>query len=78
MTREEAIAWLKIIDKTAVEEEVHDTMDTAIEALKQPEIIRCKDCCFYAISKQKRSWCKDMLRRIQPEDFCSRARRQDE
>ena len=44
----------------------------------QQEIIRCKDCCFYAISKEKRSWCKDMLRRIQPDDYCSRARRREE
>lgn len=71
MTREEAI------------KEINETLEPAfanyiIMALEQPEIIRCKDCCFYAISKEKRSWCKDMLRRIQPEDFCSHAKRREE
>jgi len=71
MTREEAI------------EEINKTFEPAfanyiIMALGKPEIIRCKDCCFYAISKEKRSWCKDMLRRIQPEDFCSHAIRREE
>ena len=77
MTREEAIYCLDHKD-IVTPTEFWTAVGMAIEALKQPEIIRCKDCCFYAISKEKRSWCKDMLRRIQPEDFCSHARRQEE
>lgn len=79
MTKEQAIKHIR----SRMELYIHTTQDNfalhrALEALEQPEIIRCKDCCFYAISKEKRSWCKDMLRRIQPEDFCSHARRREE
>ena len=83
MTREEAIKKLTRLKNEFLEEYIDfngttDAYNMAIEALKQPEIIKCKDCCFYAISKEKRSWCKDMLRRIQPEDFCSHAKRREE
>lgn len=78
MTREEAIKLLELLEKCATIEESKECCKLAIEALKQTEIVRCRDCCFYAISKQKRSWCKDMLRRIQPDDFCSRGRRREE
>ena len=80
MTREEAIAELKAQEEHLIDMSImgREAYHMAVEALEQPEIIKCKDCCFYAISKEKRSWCKDMLRRIQPEDFCSHARRREE
>lgn len=79
MTREEVINELiemcnYVNGNIEIRSKQYEALNMAIKALKQPEIIRCKDCCFYAISKEKRSWCKDMLRRIQPEDFCSHAR----
>lgn len=85
MTREEAIeeleqrlSTLRFVGGTYVDCVNGEALEMAVEALEHQEIIRCKDCCFYAISKEKRSWCKDMLRRIQPEDFCSHARRREE
>lgn len=83
MTREEAINELiemcnYINGNIEIRRKQYEALNIAIEALNQPEIIKCKDCCFYAISKEKRSWCKDMLRCIQPEDFCSHAKRREE
>lgn len=80
MTREKAIDVLEDYGRyeSFGDKNYSDAFAVAVEALEQPEIIRCKDCCFFAISKEKRSWCKDMLRRIQPEDFCSHARRREE
>lgn len=85
MTREEAAEQIYGLILSADDEDGPcifsdqiEALEIGIEALKQPEIIRCKDCCFFAISKEKRSWCKDMLRRIQPEDFCSHAIRREE
>lgn len=76
MTREEAIDFLKRMKWQADYVEMGDekgdeVIDMAIEALQQPEIIRCKDCQFYAISRQGKSWCKSSTRHIKPEDFCS-------
>ncbi len=85
MTREEAIAnikhavsWAKENDDRWCDSVEVGSLEMAIEALKQPEIIRCKDCQFYAISRQGKSWCKSSTRHIKPEDFCSRGWRREE
>ena len=44
MTREEAIETLEANYPDACFEQLRDAVDAAIFALKQPEIIRCKDC----------------------------------
>lgn len=44
MTREEAIATLQANYPDACYEQLRDAVDTAISSLKQPEIVRCKDC----------------------------------
>ena len=44
MTREEAIDVLKANYPDACFGQLRDAVDTAISALEQPEIIRCKDC----------------------------------
>lgn len=78
MTNNEIISRLRALYLVSEDPSDKEAILIAIKTLKQPEIIKCKDCCFYAISKEKRSWCKDMLRRIQPEDFCSHAKRREE
>jgi hypothetical protein len=50
----------------------------AIKALKQPEIILCKDCVNYAISRAKRPWCQSSTRRTEPDGFCSKGQRRNE
>jgi hypothetical protein len=78
MTNNEVISRLRALHLVSEDLSDKEAILIAIKTLKQSEIIKCKDCCFYAISKEKRSWCKDMLRRIQPEDFCSHAKRREE
>lgn len=78
MTREEAIAWLED------EKEYYETnllpendkgstaYQMAIEALKQPEIIRCRDCEYYPYCEICESDIHD------PNGFCSYAYRNKE
>lgn len=88
MTREEAINILWMYDvsfEPHPAEEVMHAIDMAIEALRQPEIVRCKDCKYLL---PKGSFCsKDMcgLRGMAHyrhvdihNDFCSRAERREE
>ena len=42
MTREEAIKFLKVWNP--IHPAKQEARDMAVEALKQPEIVRCKDC----------------------------------
>lgn len=44
MTREEAVETLMANYPDACFGQLRDAVDMAISALKQPEIIRCKDC----------------------------------
>ena len=50
MTREEAIKQLQFIREhmVPISSNYFDAFDMAAEALKQPEIVRCKDCKFYS------------------------------
>lgn len=41
---------------------------------EQPEIIRCKDCKYYASS----GWCEGIGTCVSSDDFCSRAERREE
>jgi hypothetical protein len=71
MTAEEAIATLKANYPDACYEQLREAVDRAIEALKQPEIIHCKDCKYasgdvYCHCKYANWW-------NNPYDYCSRA-----
>lgn len=46
MTREDAIDFLKANYPDSCYELLREAVDIAIESLEQPEIIKCKDCCF--------------------------------
>ena len=46
MTNEEAIEYIKLI-KTCDAKPINEALKMAIEALKQPQIIRCKDCKYW-------------------------------
>lgn len=47
MNREEAIETLKANYPDTCFEQLRDAVDTAISALKQPEIIHCKECIYW-------------------------------
>lgn len=50
MTRDEAIKILEQMQRGKIrdiEDYCFDAVDIAIEALEQPEIIRCNDCHYY-------------------------------
>lgn len=81
----EHLAWDRDIDRNPY----GDALNMAIEALKQPEIVRCKDCAYYNWDcvdapygmTQTICWCdlhydavNDNLA-ANPDDFCSRAER---
>ena len=44
MTREEAV---QIIEKMPISHECREFFGLALEALRQPEIVRCKDCKWF-------------------------------
>ena len=74
MTREETIATLKANYPDACFEQLRDAVDTAISVLKQPEIIRCKDCKYrgvgdYCVYGTRLAWV------TKSNDFCSKAER---
>lgn len=85
MTKKEAIAHLYTHSSTngsgqTTQAQHEEAKRMAIEALIQPEIIRCKDCekyrtMFCAID----IWTEDITIYIaKPDDFCSRAERREE
>lgn len=83
MTREEAIEILKANYPDACFEQLRDAVDMAISALKQPEIVRCKECIY--ASPNGKNGCKVYhfklyeTHEMNANDFCSRAeRRTDE
>lgn len=88
MTREKAIKILKpmldsFVDYANLTMKVEDdntvdALDMAIEALKQPEIIRCGECKYYKIDHPKANGyhCCYRCHNIFPmkeTDFCSKA-----
>ncbi len=52
-------------------------VDMAIEALKQPEIIRCTDCK-YAAKHGNVTWCDKLMCYGVDDWFCASARRKEE
>lgn len=79
MTREETIATLKANYPDACFEQLRDAVDTAISVLKQPEIIRCKDCKHHHRDNSGTYYCgrKDYGYGWGLNDFCSRSERQE-
>ena len=74
MTRKEAIETLKANYPDACFGQLRDAVDTAISALKQPEIIHCKDCKHWLDiddGRQKHRMCAD----IYGDWFCADAER---
>lgn len=56
-------------------------MNMAIEALQQPEIVRCKDCRFYTYHDNRAEplWCCDywVFEEPIPDGFCNFAERKE-
>ena len=79
MTREKAIIDLNalkfILDNDQYTDEIEEALDTAIPALQQPEIIRCKDCTRF----EKKRGCNlvEGLNIAKPDSFCSYAERRE-
>lgn len=44
MTKEDALFFLGRFRTKRINEKLYDALGVAIEALAQPEIVRCKDC----------------------------------
>lgn len=53
MTKEEAIETLKANYPDACFGQLRDAVDTAISALKQPEIIRCGQCKYAEVADKE-------------------------
>ena len=47
MTREEAIKSIELLNQFVVGREWNIALNMAIEALKEPEIVHCKDCKYW-------------------------------
>ena len=84
MTNEEAIKWLTSLQIFFKEDsEQYISLDMAIEALKQPQIIRCKDCkwsdWYTAGDGKKYCYCMETGVGGRTEnDYCSYAEREKE
>ena len=86
MTRDEAISRLHNImgfDYHYLPADDAEAMDMAIEALEQPEIIRCKECALCKEVGAGLFYCdsEDILpigSYVPPEGFCYFARRREE
>lgn len=87
MTREEAARTIDglIIGSDECEEGDYissdeiEALEMAIEVLKQPEIIRCKDCSISTFDKQTNLfYCNTLDVYKLPEFYCGYARRREE
>ncbi len=80
MTREEAIRELEFILVGHPETSARgQAVVMAIEALEQPEIIRCKDCSISSFDKQTNLfYCNALDIYKLPEFYCGYARRREE
>ena len=77
MTRQEAIETIKIAISQVEWEYPMDyavAFDMAVEALSQPEIVRCKDCAFHDSGENEvDAWNRCKLHKINTSDneYCS-------
>lgn len=84
MTRDESIEFLKRMKWQADyvemgDDEGDEALDMAIEALKQPELVRCKECTFcQAIVPGLYFWCDRHKCFIEQEDFCNYGERKEQ
>lgn len=83
MTREEAIDVLKANYPDSCYELLREAVEMAIEALQQPEIIRCKNCKYCEEVDPGLFFCDsvDIVpvgQYVEPDGFCSMARRREE
>lgn len=87
MTREEAIDYLKWARPkkpyTQDKKNLQISIDMAIEALKEQNIIYCKDCAYYR-TPERYSYkdpnlycCRSALTKVSENDFCSKAIRRE-
>lgn len=83
MSRDEVIEILKADYPDACYGQLRDAIDVAISALKQPEIIRCKDCKYSHMTydgdcKYCEIWFPDEAEYMDGDYYCGSAeRRQD-
>ena len=75
MTREEAIKWIEEHNNPFLDE----TKDSqahrlALDALRQPQIVRCKDCKFYW---EENEFCYISQGYTKPEHFCGWGKRKE-
>ena len=83
MIAKEAIEILKANYSDACFGQLRDAVDAAIYVLKQPEIIRCKDCRHYLFADNRAfgfpvkrcDWTG--FEDVDDDDFCSRAERRE-
>ena len=74
MTREEAIKIIERVDICANAAET--ARDMAIAALKEPEVVRCKDCKW--VYRDEYSYCYFCHeRQVRSDHFCSYGERKD-
>lgn len=81
MIQDEAIEYLFDIKTDAVYRILSvekEAIDMAIEALTQPQIIRCKDCVHWKHSNIRPNYCDIWEWCNQADDFCSFAERKKE
>lgn len=80
MTIEKAIVALRCLCILAEEQEAKEAIRMAIKALKQPEIIRCKDCKYCVDYGMGGYYCEseDIVpvgNYVEPDGFCNFAGR---
>lgn len=81
MTKAEAITILNgMRNSTTYGRHVCDALDMAIEALEQPEIVRCKDCIYGQQDEEGRWRCGDVGAQFGADDgsgFCCDGERKE-
>lgn len=83
MDTKEALQRLQMLHLVAEDPEDKVAIQMAIQALKHPEIIRCKDCKYCEEIGPKLFFCNsvDIVpvgQYVEPDGFCSMARRREQ
>ena len=71
MTREQAA---QMIEKMPISHECREFFNLVLDALRQPEIVRCKDCKYY---NSLMGYCKDGHSYPSPDWFCADGKRKE-